>query len=270
MDCVNAREKMNKKIVICVFACVTIEKYRLQVDKINETWGARAKLFEFVEVLFFLGEEQTAYQGEQYVYIPRVQNDYLSATYKQNLGLKYVYEKYKCMEFVFVCGTDTYINIDRLVYFLSFFRADEKIYIGGHGTEDEFNKQLKVKQHYGGAGFILTRKCVSILYPLFDDMTRNWIYLCKSNDQEKLIPCCDYCIALHAKLFDFTMETYVLHFYECNHKGMIDVSGLNGYYSIYECCVNKMNHAKLISCHNMSLEDFDEFTEILVSNNYFM
>ena len=30
-------------IVICVFACATIEKYKLELMKVIETWGQRAK-----------------------------------------------------------------------------------------------------------------------------------------------------------------------------------------------------------------------------------
>src|SRR5579864_507725 len=94
-------------LVICVFGCVTIEKYKQELLKIVETWGKHAKERN-VKVLYFLGEEQMDMTGkdhgsnlgvsdaigENFIYMKGVTNDKLSASYKQNLGLKYIYEKY--------------------------------------------------------------------------------------------------------------------------------------------------------------------------------
>ena len=87
-------------IIICVFGCVTVEKYKLQVQQINETWGNRAKNFNNIKILFFLGEEKVdEFSSEEYIYLPSVQNDYISASYKQNLGLKYIFDNHKDFDF---------------------------------------------------------------------------------------------------------------------------------------------------------------------------
>jgi hypothetical protein len=45
-----------------------------------------------VKLLFFMGEEKTTdeFVGDEFVYLPGVSNDYLSASYKQYLGLKLI------------------------------------------------------------------------------------------------------------------------------------------------------------------------------------
>ena len=92
----------NCDLIVCVFACATIQKYKDEILKIEETWGKRAAE-KGVKVLYFLGEEPTdLIDNEKYIYLKNVENDVASAAHKQNLGLKYIYENYDA-EFVFVC-----------------------------------------------------------------------------------------------------------------------------------------------------------------------
>ena len=118
-----------KNIIICLFGCATIEKYKKQIQFINETWIKKAKERNII-TLFFLGEEQTDLVGENYIYLKGVGNDYLSASYKQDLGLKYIYENYNDIEFVYVAGTDVYINIDNLLTNISSLNHEKNLYIG--------------------------------------------------------------------------------------------------------------------------------------------
>ena len=39
------------KIIICIYACVVVDKYRKQVEKINETWGKFSD--DNILILFF-------------------------------------------------------------------------------------------------------------------------------------------------------------------------------------------------------------------------
>jgi len=77
----------NFKLIINIFGCPTIEKYKNQILKINETWGKKA-LSLGVKVIFFFGEEKTDLIGDNYIYLPTLKNDYNSAPWKQYLGLK--------------------------------------------------------------------------------------------------------------------------------------------------------------------------------------
>ena len=45
-------------ICICIFGCVTIEKYRKQIDLVNHTWGKWCMKNNNVKILYFLGEEK--------------------------------------------------------------------------------------------------------------------------------------------------------------------------------------------------------------------
>jgi hypothetical protein len=46
----------NCELIVLVYACYTIEKYRSQIDIINSTWGKKCETYNNVKVLFFLGE----------------------------------------------------------------------------------------------------------------------------------------------------------------------------------------------------------------------
>ena len=63
------------------------------------------------KILYFLGEQKIL-DGEKFIHLPGVGDDYLSATYKQWYGLKYIFEKYKSKFTIFI-GTDTYVNIPK-------------------------------------------------------------------------------------------------------------------------------------------------------------
>jgi len=96
------------RLIINIFACPINDKYKKEILKINTTWGKRAE--KGIKVLFMFGEEKTDLIDDKYVYLKNVKNDYESASHKQNLGLKYIYDNYN-VDYVLTCGTDTYINI---------------------------------------------------------------------------------------------------------------------------------------------------------------
>ena len=86
-------------VIFCIYGCLTVEKYKNQLLKLQDTWGLKATSMNY-KVLYFLGEEKTEYHGEEFVYLNGVSNDYISASYKQNLGLKYIHDNYN-YNFVF-------------------------------------------------------------------------------------------------------------------------------------------------------------------------
>ena len=258
-------------IIICVFGCVTVEKYKLQVQKINETWGNRAKKFNNIKIIFFLGEEKVdEFSSEEYIYLPSVQNDYISASYKQNLGLKYIFDNHKDFDFVYVCGTDTYVNVDKLDEFLKEYNPKDKLYIGGHTNEKIINKKMTLKFHLGGAGFILSKKSLLLLSPLFANMVDDWIKFCKITKNEKLMYGCDVCISYYCRILNIQMLTFYDRFYECNYRGLMDISRVNGFFSEFHCCSEHIQWKDIITCHNMSLRDFDEFTDILNQEKWYI
>jgi len=255
----------NIKIIICVFACVTVQKYKDEVLKIEETWGKRAAK-KGVKILYFLGEEPTdLHDSSKYIYLKNVNNDYNSASEKQNLGLKYIYENYN-YDYVFVCGSDTYVNIDKMIEFIKDYNCEEPLYIGGHGDTRVIG-DFDCYFHSGGSGFILSKECLRLIHHSLSDMFLKWTEICNKFCCENLIPACDLAISYFLqKDFGSTLimvTTLNDEFIACNHKGL-------AYNNTFVCCGNKINPKNIISCHRMTLGDFDEFTDILERNNYFI
>lgn len=247
---------MTYRIIIAVYGCVTHHIYREQIVKINNTWGNQAN--EKVKIVYFLGEETHAdFIGDTYVYLPTVGNDYLSASYKQSLGLKYIYENYKT-DFVLCCGTDTFLNIPKLLIFLEQFNPIDNLYIGGHGCNRMIGN-TPVYFHSGGPGFVLTNSCLKKIYPMCNDLTDKWIEICKNTNMESLCSCCDVAISyfLQTCINVEIVKTNGLQFIHCNYRG-------------YPCHINEPNIAEIISCHYMSLQDFDDFYNILLHSNFFI
>ena len=152
----NLKEKYD--IVLCVFGCPTIEKYKNQILKVNETWGKIADSVPNIKLLFFFGEEECdLIDPKKYIYLKGVNNDYLSASYKQNLGLQYIYDNFDA-KFIFVCGTDTYINIYKLLDYTTTLNENDKLFIGGHGDY----RVIDGRKYYfhAGAGFMLSKECL--------------------------------------------------------------------------------------------------------------
>lgn len=236
---------MNKRnnIIFCVFGCATIERYKNEILKIQETWGAEAKSFNY-KVLFFLGEEKTDLIGEEYIYLDNVGNDYLSATHKQNLGLKYVYLHYEDYDFVYVCGTDTYVVMDILEKEINTLDPTQNICVGGHGCKRIINNE-EFYFHSGGAGMILSNNCLSVIAPYLETMYDVWKTEIKGEDLDVAsdVALCYYLQKVNCKLIIRDKL-----FYHCNYMG------------------NPCHHGfkeNIIACHNMSLLDFDNYTKIL-------
>lgn len=251
--------KKKSKLVVCIFACATIPKYKNEILKIEQTWGCRARNKD-VDVLYFLGEEQTDLKGDNYIYLDGVLNNYESASFKQNLGLKYVHNHYD-KDFTFCCGTDTYVNVDKLLIELENFDSKNSLYMGGHGDDRVINGK-SYHFHSGGSGFILSKACLNQIYPYLENLYENWIHICSIYNVQCLRPACDVLIAYFIKE-KCKAETIKLDgFFACNHKGF-------AYNNTHKCCGSKVIQKDIISCHHMTLNDFDEFTEILEKNNYY-
>ena len=248
--------KPKYKMIINIFACATVEKYKQEIIKINETWGKKAEE-NGIKILFFLGEEKTDLIDEnKYVYLNGVKNDYNSASYKQNFGLKYIHENYNA-DFIFTCGTDTYINIENLLQYIDTNKLDKnkKLYIGGHG-DYRMIENNNIYFHSGGSGFILTNSSLSELYSQLYNLQNEWSVVCSKNYIEYLITACDVLIGYYISKINNIETIKNINFHGCNHKGYVNNN-------TFKCCGDKVILENIISCHNMTLTDFDEYTNIM-------
>jgi hypothetical protein len=255
----NVIKKMSKshyKLVVCVFACNTIEKYRNEILKIEETWGKTAKKMGIKIVFFLGGANNNLVEGENYVYLQGVGDDYNSASYKQNLGLKYVYENYDA-DFVYVCGTDTYINFYQLIPYIDTLDLSENsaLYVGGHG-DWRMVAGKNTYFHSGGPGFFISRAALKMIYPKLQSMASDWFKLCDENGCANLKPACDLAFAYYLYAIGNIKIIISDKFYNCNYKGQC-------YNNTYKCCLIRFPVKYIYACHNMSLTDFEEYSAIL-------
>jgi hypothetical protein len=256
------KQKYNKqkyKVIISIFGCVTKPKFKNEILKINETWGKRCEELG-LKVLFFLGEEKTdLIDDKKYIYLKNVGNDYESASYKQNLGFKFIYENFE-FDYIYTCGTDTYLNVDNLLVYLDTLDKAKYLYIGGHGDFRKIGDDY-IYFHFGGGGITLTNSIIQKLYPKLDTIDNEWKQICISKNVNDLIPACDVLLAYYINKFNCEIIKND-NFYSCNYKGY-------SWNNTYRCCSDKIKIPDIISCHHMSLTEFDEYTTILKSNNYF-
>ena len=259
---------MSYNIIFCIFGCDTIERYRKEILKIKETWGKAPSAPTDKapsaptdkapsapnKILFFLGEEGPL-QDPDCVHLENVENDYLSASYKQYGGLKYIYENYN-FNYVFICGTDTYVLMDNLIDYINEdpqISPDKPLVIGGHGDNRQICNET-VHFFSGGPGFILTKATMDKIYPELGYFQEEWMWICFENGYNTYSAACDLSLCYFLKRYGITFVNVVNRFFNCNYLG---------YYPDHsECCAKMVDIKTMISCHHMSLENFDVLEEI--------
>jgi hypothetical protein len=205
--------------------------------------------------LFFLGENGP-FQGDDYIHLENVENDYLSASYKQYGGLKYIYKNYD-FNYIFICGTDTYVLTKNLTKYLEEdmrISPEKPLVIGGHGD----NRQIcgdTLHFFSGGGGIILTKATMDIIYPELDTMQEEWTWICFENGYHTYTPACDLSLCYFLKRRGITFVNVEHRFFNCNYLGY--------YFGVHACCAKYVNLETMISCHHMSPEDFDNITKYI-------
>jgi hypothetical protein len=250
-------------LAIVVFACYTVDKYKEQMIAINNTWGKKCQEYPNVRLLYFLGEEKRDYPEfhdtpvTKYINLPGVKNDYLSASYKQWFGMKYVYENYK-PKFIHCIGTDTYINIPKMLIYLNQFNPNVMLYLGGHGCRRKIGERTYYF-HSGGPGFVITYDVLKSFYPILPRIMDYWLNICRKENVEYLNPACDVCVAYYLQQpgSPVTAVKADKEFISCNHRG-------------WPCHLNNTNMSNIVVCHLMNPPECIEFTQILEANNYFI
>ena len=242
-------------LIIGVYACDKVMSYVLQLQAVRETWGK--EVLSNVKILYFLGEERTGLWNdeESFIHLPGVEDDYLSASYKQFLGMRYIHQHYRDQyRFVMFCGTDTYPVMERLVEFMKNWDPKHPIYMGGHGDYRSIGEEMpNMYFHSGGPGFILSYAAVEILYPSLETAVEDWIKVCHKNNVQELTVACDVALA------------YLVHTIgkDSIKVVMVNVGFMNCNFCGFPCHVGEFSFEQILSCHNMSLDDFHVFYSYL-------
>jgi hypothetical protein len=253
-------KKKSVPFVILLFGCVTKEKYAEQIRSIEKTWGKTAQDLK-IPYFYFLGQQSQSQRSStseftdssKFIYLQNVKDDYSSASYKQYMGLRWICDNYN-PDYVFICGTDTFVNIHKLNDLLQNKefkqKYSENLYIGGHGDTrtianvcDANNKcnDMTVHFHSGGAGIIISNNVLFSMYDYYNTFQSSWIKFCDETNSEYLKDACDVSIAFLLQCFNVTSYD-IDGFYYCNYKGM-------------PCCRNKINKDNIITCHLMRTSD---------------
>jgi len=236
------------ELIICIYACDKVPRYKDQILKILETWGSERS--DRVKILFFLGEEQSEDWGDDFIHLPGVRDDYISASYKQFLGIKYIHDHYPMYRFLLCIGTDAFPVIDRLLDFLKDLDANKSLYIGGHGCHRRINDIYpRLYYHSGGPGFLLSRAAVDRLYPILDTAVEVWTSICERNHLD-LAYACDVAISYFVHQDGGIQIVRHDGFFHCNHHGL-------------PCHAHQIDKNNIFSCHSMSLEDVQDFFQYL-------
>jgi hypothetical protein len=168
--------------------------------------------------------------------------------------MKYIYENYDA-KFVFICGSDTFVNCHTILPYIRSLDSEKLLYIGGHGdTRIIGGKQIYY--HSGGAGFIVSRGVMKKIYGGLYNITNRWYMLCKETGCNVLSDACDITIAYYLQQMGDIEIVKSVYFYGCNYRGHANNNTI-------KCCNIACKPYEIITCHNMTPDDFDDYHAIL-------
>ncbi|MBO4704771.1 MAG: hypothetical protein J5647_03425 [Spirochaetaceae bacterium] len=133
--------------------------------------------------------------------------DYLSATYKQYIGLKIMYEKFPNAKWFYITGCDAYVYSNNLCSMLSKYDSSKDYFIGGHCRYSNIDG-TKVFFPAGGPGFCLSSSLVKKLIPKIDFILSDF-----SNYKVFKNGSCDVSLAYYLMKFFSIKVTVVPGFY---------------------------------------------------------
>ena len=218
-------------IIFCIYGCDTIDMYKKEILKVKETWNKPPsdkvtqsptnKLTQSppFKTFFFLGEEGSL-QDEDCIHLENIGDDYLSAGFKQYAGLKYIYENYN-FNYVFICGTDTYVLTHNLINFINDdpqISPDKPLVFGGHGDNRQIGES-SVHFFSGGAGIVLTKATMDIIYPELGTLQDEWMWFCLDNGYKTFVTACDLSLCYFLKRRGIIFLNVCNRFFNCNYLG---------------------------------------------------
>lgn len=240
------------RLAIGLLATSAHKKYRDQIIACRQTWVAEAEPLG-VPVLFFGGGHH--HDEAPLVNLPGVLDDYSSASDKQYLGLKYLYENHPS-DFYFFAGTDNYILIKRMLVLLESYDPNDLLYIGGHGWHRNINGKA-IYFHSGGGGFILSHALMTSLDEkgiLTREALRRWREICVG-ELSYLKDACDvgmaYFLATYVPEFKIVRDK---RFYGCSCYG-------RNHNDSQPCCMygNSPDWNSLVTLHYMEAPMIKDF-----------
>jgi len=107
-----------------------------------------------------------------------VGEDYDSAFLKQQLGLKYMFEKNNNYDWYSICGCDTVYFKNNILKALRRYDKDSDVLLGETYNHTCTIDGMTFNLFLGGGGFFLSNSLMRKLYNLIDDFNLYWYNLC--------------------------------------------------------------------------------------------
>ena len=206
--------------IYCVFACDTNEKYKDQINKIEEIWNKDAEGVdrkdaegvdrkdaegpESIDKLLFIVGDSGPLDGDHYIRVENVGNNHLSAADKKYLGMKYIYENYD-FNFLYICSiTDTTFvsvnDVKKCVLEKNIYKNDFLV-LGERGGSLMFRE---VNVHYlsKDTGILLTKPTVKSIYPQLHTLQEEWRDVCNACNYFSYISAFNFSISYFLKMYN--------------------------------------------------------------------
>jgi len=244
------KEKINCKLCILVFACAIVEKYKTQIDGILQTWGLLCDK-ENIPFFIFVGKNIDEYKDNTHIVSLEdkgVKDDYLSASYKQYIGMQWILSRYD-PEFLCIVGSDTWVSGINMLNMLKSFDCNQAVYIG-RGLYVCNILRKTIHMHSGGAGMVISREGLKRLRPYLYGVQKKWIELISKYyyPLHIYIPACDVSLSLLCNLLEMKLHIE-FKMYEHNFKTQTD------------------DYDNVITSHLMGLEECLEYYEYLTTSD---
>lgn len=190
-------------------AGTAVDKYKTLIKGCCQTW-----VLDFNVVYFMGGDEQTsdlAFEKEmteytngkaRFIHLPGVREDYISASYKQWLGLVHLIKNDPAAWYC-ILGTDNYINRQTTVNILEKYNGNHPQVLGGIIQERKVGVNFPFV--LGGGGIFINHKAATQIFKCsYEEMEgyarkvfcQNWFDLCVKH-QADLTAACDVALCYH-------------------------------------------------------------------------
>lgn len=153
---------MNDNIAIGIMTSINL---RSRYMACKDTWTK-----EFDNVFFFGGDAE----DENLIRLPGIGEDYSSAFMKQQLGLKYMFEKNNEFDWFSMNGCDHMLFKKEVMETLKAFDRNKDILIG------EVYKKIiidgiETNLFAGGGSFFMSNSLMKKIYPKIEEFNKHWI-----------------------------------------------------------------------------------------------
>ena len=153
-------------------------------------------LSDFNNIFLFGGDTE----DNNLIRLKNVGEDYSSCFLKQQLGLKYIYEKNNNYDWYCMVGCDTILYKNNIIKELKNFDRDKDLFLGQTNNNMIVNN-TNILTIAGGGGFFISNSLMRKIYPKILEFNHIWKNLSDSNKLPVPYAIADIAIAYMIKLY---------------------------------------------------------------------